>query len=89
MLIVAAAKICGLLERWPLLRAATVALVSLPYILKAYSTLTFFGAFSLKTDIMSKKSSNDMFPSPDDEKTSQILSLNGLTCKSQKDKYEI
>ena len=53
----------------------------LPYILKAYSTLTFLGAPSLNTDIMSRKSSNVMFPSSVEENTSQIRSLNGFTWK--------
>ena len=34
---------------------------------------------SLKVDIISKKSSNVISPSLDEEKTLQILSLNGLT----------
>lgn len=53
----------------------------IPYILKAYSTLTFLGALSLKTDIMSRKSSNVISPSPLDEKTLVMRSLNGFTYK--------
>lgn len=63
-------------------------IVGIPYILKAYSTLTLFGAFSLKTDIISKKSSNVRLPSLEDEKTLHILSLNGLTYRKKANNVE-
>jgi len=55
---------------------------SVPNIRNAYSALTVRGAASLKTDIMSKKSSNVQSPSLLELKTLQILSLNGLTLSS-------
>ena len=58
---------------------------SLPYILNANSTLTVLGALSLNTLIMSRKSSKVRSPSPLEEKTSQMRSLNGLTLKIQRD----
>lgn len=55
---------------------------NLPNILNACSAFTAFGAISLNTDIISRKSSKVQSPSLLELKTLQILSLKGLTRSS-------
>lgn len=55
---------------------------SLPNIRKACSAFTAFGASSLNTDIISRKSSNVQSPSRLELNIRQILSPNGFTCNS-------
>lgn len=64
------------------IKKITVCTVHVPKILKAYSAFTETGASSLNTDIISKKSSNVMFPSFELLNTLQIRSANGFTFNS-------
>lgn len=53
----------------------------IPYILKAYLSFNCNGAISLKTENMSRKSSNVKLPHPSSENTWQIRLRNGFSCK--------
>lgn len=57
----------------------TKLLFTLNNALNKYSAFTSLGDFTLKTDIISKKSSNVKLPSPLEGKTVTIRSRNGFT----------